>query len=90
MLRAVGQLLHNISQHDPTMLQDVGWCWIKFENDQILVTTFLDVADVARVWSAPSQHLTTRSNNVARCCVEMLQAVGRRFTITSLPDHRLT
>ena len=23
MLRAFGQLLHNISQHDPTMLQDV-------------------------------------------------------------------
>ena len=24
MLRAFGQLLHNISQHDPTMLQDVA------------------------------------------------------------------
>ena len=26
------------------MLQDVGWNWIKFENGQIVVATFLDVA----------------------------------------------
>ena len=26
------------------MLQDFGWCWINFENGQIFVTTFLDVA----------------------------------------------
>ena len=38
---------------------------------------FWMLQDVARVWPAPSQHLTTRSNNVARCCVEMLRAFGR-------------
>ena len=27
---------------------------------------------VACVWPAPTQHLSTRFNNVARCCVEML------------------
>ena len=32
--------------------------------------------DVARVCPAPSQHLTTRSSNVARCRVEMLRAFG--------------
>ena len=57
------------------MLQDVGWCWIKFENGQIFVAIFLDVA---RVWPAPSQHFTTGSNNVvARGSVEMLRAFGR-------------
>ena len=35
--------------------------------------------DVARVWPASSQHLTTRSNNVARCYVKMLRAFGRAF-----------
>ena len=35
--------------------------------------------DVARVWPAPSQHLMTRSNNVARFCVEMLRVFGRAF-----------
>ena len=37
--------------------------------------------DVARVWPAPSQHLKTRSNNVAKCCVEMLRVFGRAFSL---------
>ena len=42
-----------------------------------LLQHFWMLQDVARIWPAPSQHLTTRSNNVARCCVEMLRAFGR-------------
>ena len=48
---------------------------------KFLLQHFLDVEGVARVWPAPSQHLTTRrSNNVVRCCVEMLGAFGRALT----------
>lgn len=60
------------------MLQDVGWYWIKFEDGQIFVATFLNIGGC--VWPGPTQHLTTRSNNVARCCFEMLRAFGRAFT----------
>ena len=38
------------------MLLDVGWCWINFENGQILIATFWMLQDVARVWPAPFQH----------------------------------
>ena len=89
---------HNILQHCcaqrvtrvwlpcSNMLQDVRWCWIKFEN---LLQHFVMLQDVARVWPAPSQHLTTRSNNVARCCVEMLRAFGRAFSKTQLEMERV-
>ena len=36
--------------------------------------------DAAHVWRAPSHHLTTQSNDVARFCVEMLRAFGQAFT----------
>ena len=56
------------------MLQDVGWCWVSSENGQIFVATFLDVA---RVWPASLQYLTTQFNNVGSYCVEMLRAFYR-------------
>ena len=40
----------------------VATCWIKFENGQIFVATFLDVA---RVWPVPSQHDPTIFLDVA-------------------------
>ena len=43
--------------------------------------------DVARVWPAPAQHLTTRYNNVATCCVEMLRAFGRAFALSVKKDE---
>ena len=46
---------------------------------------FWMLQDVARVWPAPSQHITTRSNNVAICCVEMLRAFGRALKLTQFP-----
>ena len=46
---------------------------------KFLLQHFWMLQDVARVWPAPSQHLTTRSNNVARCWVEMLRAFGWAF-----------
>ena len=56
------------------MLQHVGWCWVSSENGQIFVATFLDVA---RVWPASLQYLTTQFNNVGRYCFEMLRAFYR-------------
>ena len=48
----------------------------KFENCQIFVPTFLDVARCcARLASSFTSHNTT--NSVARCCVEMLRAFER-------------
>ena len=41
---------------------------------------FLMLQDAAHVWRAPSHHLTTQSNDVARFCVEMLRAFGQAFT----------
>ena len=55
-------------------LQDVGFCWVSSENGQIFVATFLDVA---RVWPASLQYLTTQFNNVGRYCIEMLRAFYR-------------
>ena len=63
ILRAFGQLLHNISQHDPTMLQYVE-------------------LNVTCSWPAPSQHRTTRPNNAAIFCVEILPAFGELLQIT--------
>ena len=44
---------------------------------KVLLQHFRMLHDVARVWQAPSQHHTTRSRNVAKCCVEMLRACSR-------------
>ena len=33
-----------------TMLQDVGWCWIKFQNVQSFFATFWTLQDVVCVW----------------------------------------
>ena len=71
------------------MLHEVGWCWIKFENGDIFVATFLDLARCFAFWPAPSQHLTTRSNNVARCCVEMLLAFGRALRALNISQKWL-
>ena len=51
------------------MLEDVGWCWIKFENGQIFVATFLDVA---RCCARLASSFTTRSNNVVRYLLSLL------------------
>ena len=87
---------HNILQHccaqrtayswPPcnNMLQQVGWYWIKFENGQIFLQHFWMLQDVSRVWPAPSQLLTTRSNSVVRCCVEMLCAFAGPFNTKKL------
>ena len=58
------------------MLQGVGRCWVSFKMVKFLLQHFWMLQDVARVWPARS-HLTTRSNSVVRCCVEMLRAFGR-------------
>ena len=52
------------------------------ENGKFFLQHFWILHDIARVWPAPSQHLTTRSNNVARCCVEMFRAFGRAFALS--------
>ena len=87
---------HNILQHccaqrtayswPPcnNMLQQVGWYWIKFENGQIFLQHFWMLQDDARVWPAPSQLLTTRSNSVVRCCFEMLCAFAGPFNTKKL------
>ena len=38
---------------------------------------FLMLQDVAHVWPTPFQHITARSNNIARCCVGILRAFDR-------------
>ena len=48
---------------------------------KILLQHFWMLQDVALVWPAPSQHLTTRFNNVARGCVEMLHAFDRALKL---------
>ena len=62
------------------MLDGIG-SRLKLEIVKFLLQHFSMSQDVARVWPAPSQHLTPRSNNVARCCVEMLSAFGRAFSL---------
>ena len=47
------------------MLQDVGWCWIKFENGQIFVVAFLNVA---RCWARLASSFTTYHNTIQQCC----------------------
>ena len=65
--------------------------WIRFENDQFFfLQHFWMLQNVALVWPAPSQHLTTRSNDVAR--VKILLAHGRAFTMPlkrGIHNHRL-
>ena len=68
---------HNILQHycaqrtayswPPcnNMLQQVGWYWIKFENGQIFVATFLDVA---RCCTRLASSFTTSHNTIQQCC----------------------
>ena len=68
---------HNILQHccaqrtayswPPcnNMLQQVGWYWIKFENGQIFVATFLDVARWCTRFASP---FTTSHNTIQQCC----------------------
>ena len=64
------------------MLQDVGWCLIKFENGQIFVATFLDVARCCVRLASPftTSHNTdpTMLQNVAFKSV--LRAFGRALT----------
>ena len=43
---------------------------------KFLLQHFWTLQDVVLVWPALSQHLTTESNNVAICYVEMLHAFG--------------
>ena len=50
---------------------------------KLLLQQFWIFQDVARVCPAPSQHLKTRSNNVARCCVQILRASDRALTLTT-------
>ena len=45
--------------------------------------------DVSRVWSAPSRQLTTRSNNVARCCVKLLLAFSRGGPLKALGTNAI-
>ena len=54
---------------------------------KILLQHLWMLQDVALVWPAPSQHLTTRFNNVARGCIEMLHAFDRalKLPIDSIP-----
>ena len=51
-----------------TMLQDVGWCWIKFQN----VQSFRNILKL-KMLCVFGQLL----HNVARCCIEMLRALDR-------------
>ena len=67
------------------MLQDDGWCWIKFENCQIFVATVLDVARCCARLASSVTHLTTRSNNVARCYVKMLRSLGQALKTPFFP-----
>ena len=53
------------------------------------VTTLSMLQDVARVWPASSQHPSTRSSNVVRCCVEMLRTFGLAFMEVVAPSARL-
>ena len=48
---------------------------------KFLLQHFQMLQDAARVLPTPSQHLLTRSNNVARRSVEMLPVFGRAFTM---------
>ena len=47
---------------------------------KFLLQHFQMLQDLTRVWPAPLLHLTTRSNNVARCC-KMSDVVGSSFKI---------
>ena len=48
-----------------TLKQDVGWCWIKFENGQIFVATFLDVA---RCCARLASSFTTSHSTIQQRC----------------------
>ena len=52
--------------------QHIEWCWIKFENGQILLQHFWILQDDARLWPALSQHLKykmLRLKVAFKCCV---------------------
>ena len=58
------------------MLQDVGWRWIKFKNDQIFVATFFGCCKLLRAFVQLlhniSQHDPTMLQDVAlECCVRL-------------------
>ena len=53
------------------MLQDVGWCWIKFENGQIFVATFLDVAFGQLLDNISQQDPTILQDVALKCCVRL-------------------
>ena len=59
------QRVTRVWPHRSNMLQDDRWCWIEFENGQIFVATFLDVARCcARLVSS----FTTSHNTIQQCC----------------------
>ena len=60
----------------PSVSVGKGLKMIKF-----LLQHFGCCTDAVRVLPTPSQHLLTRSNNVARRSVEMLPVFGRAFTM---------
>ena len=49
--------------------QHIEWCWIKFENGQILLQRFWILQDDARLWPALSQHLKYKMLRLNVACV---------------------
>ena len=63
------------------LLQHVGCCWLKFENNQNCANNTQHVATHRKRVAKRTQHVAP--NNVAICCVCMLRSFGRGLSIQS-------
>ena len=68
------------------LLRQVARCWLKFENVPIFYVTFVDVA-----WccSRLARFVHVAPNNVAICCVWLLESFGRSFINLICSSSRL-
>ena len=62
--------------HCSNMLQDVIWCWIKFENGQIFFATFLVVAKCCIHFASSF----IKSHNMIQRCCKMLCKFGQALS----------
>ena len=74
-------MLHTFGQPEATCGKTLVGVGQGLKMVKFLLQHFRMLQDAARVLPTPSQHLLTRSNNVARRSVEMLPVFGRAFTM---------
>ena len=66
--------------------QHIEWCWIKFENGQILLQHFWILQDDARLWPALSQHLKYKMLRLNVACVLGPYALDKASNLPSIKE----